>query len=338
MNKNTKTIVEIKKNLAEELTILAHHYQSDAIVDQADITGDSLELARKIDALEARHVVFCGVYFMAETAAILRRPDQVIHIPDTDASCPLADMAPARQVKEVLNKLAAQGRKVIPLAYVNSSAEVKQACGLHGGSVCTSANAETMLEWALSQGDGVLFLPDRNLGWNTAETLGIPISARHMLDIESPNTKPASQADLLLWPGYCPAHELFTPELVRAIRDNDPEALVVVHPECPPETVSLCDASGSTSFIIRYVEQAPDGSTIHIGTETNMVNRLAALYAGKKKIVPVKVSLCEDMGKITEKKLAATLTNLETGKPVDVPDDIRQPAKLALERMLKACE
>ncbi len=338
MNKNTAAIVKIREKMAGNLTILAHHYQGDAIVAQADITGDSLELARKIDRLESRHIVFCGVFFMAETAAVLRRENQKIYIPDMDASCPLADMAQPQQVEDVLKSLASGGRKVIPLAYVNSSARVKQICGRHGGSVCTSANAKTMLKWALDQGDGVLFLPDRNLGWNTADALGLPPSARHMLNLETPASTAAAQAKLLLWPGYCPAHELFTPDHIKNIRRNDPDALIVVHPECPPETVALCDASGSTSFIIRYVEEAPDGSNIYVGTETNMVSRLAARHAGHKKIIPVKTSLCRDMAMITEEKLAALLQNLDSTPPVDVPDDIRKPAKLALERMLKACQ
>ncbi|MCJ2163770.1 quinolinate synthase NadA [Pseudodesulfovibrio sp. S3] len=339
------TISRIRAAMGDSLSILGHHYQSDDVIAYTDIRGDSLELARKINALKAEHIVFCGVFFMAESAAILRRPDQKIHIPEVSATCPMADMAEAGRVRETLDILQKSGRKIIPLTYVNSSAAVKGVVGEYDGSVCTSANARIMLEWALKQGDAVLFLPDQHLGNNTANTLGIPKEKRFILPKDVIDGQPRLSVDptaaenkqLILWPGYCPIHDEFTLESVRTIRRNEPEAKIVVHPECDPAIVDAADGNGSTTYLIKYANQAPEGSTIYIGTETNLVKRLASLYQGQKIIKPLHTALCEDMGKITVEKLACTLETLESATPVTVQNDIREPAKLALERMLAAC-
>jgi len=345
MSGATQTIDKIRKEMGNKLAILGHHYQSDAVIQHVDITGDSLELARKIPNLEAEYIVFCGVYFMAESAAILRRENQKIYIPDISASCPMADMALAGHTNRALSLLSQSGRTIVPLTYVNSSAAVKAVVGRWKGSVCTSANAQTMMRWALDQGDAVLFLPDRHLGWNTAEALKIPESDRLILGkalIDSDPDKAidldaAEKARILLWPGFCPIHEEFSLDAIQTIRQSDPDALVVVHPECPPSVTSMADANGSTSFIIKYVAEAPQDSSIHVGTETNLVNRLRLQYEGQKNIIPLKTSFCEDMGKITEENLATLLESLETVEPVDVPDAIRQPSKSALETMLTVC-
>ncbi|WP_419787835.1 quinolinate synthase NadA [Pseudodesulfovibrio sp.] len=345
MENAKETIDRIRKVMDDRLVILGHHYQSDAVIAHTDIQGDSLELSRKIGELDAEYIVFCGVFFMAESAAILGRPEQKIHIPDTNASCPMADMAEAGRVEETLNILQKDGRKIIPLTYVNSSAAVKGVVGRFEGSVCTSANARKMLEWALSQGDAVLFLPDQHLGNNTANFLNIPTEDRLLLPRDVIDGSPALSIDpalakgkrLILWPGYCPIHETFGPESIRALRKQDPAAKVVVHPECDPAVVKEADGDGSTTFLIKYVDQAPEGSTIFVGTEANLVNRLAARYAGAKTIKPLAVSLCDDMGKITEENLADLLLHLETAKPVSVPEEVKQSAKKALERMLEVC-
>lgn len=345
MENAKETIFRIKDALDDSLAILGHHYQSDAVIDCTDIRGDSLELARKIHGLKAEHVVFCGVFFMAESAAILSRPGQKIHIPDVTASCPMADMAEASRVRKTLDILEENGRKIVPLTYVNSSAAVKGVVGEHGGSVCTSANARIMLEWAMSQGDAVLFLPDQHLGNNTADVLGIPEEQRLILPADVIHGDPGLFIDpetadgkkLFLWPGYCPIHEAFTLDAVRTIRKNEPEAKIVVHPECSPAVVRETDGNGSTSFLIKYAEEAPAGSTVYIGTEENLVKRLAARHAGQKTIKPLLTALCEDMGKITVEKLAHTLQTLDTATPVTVSNAIREPAKLALERMLAVC-
>jgi quinolinate synthase len=241
--------------------------------------------------------------------------------------------------------LQISGGKIYPLTFVNSSAAVNGVVGEFDGSVCTSANARVMLEWALKQGDAVLFLPDQHLGNNTANSLGIPKEKRVLLPKDVIDGRPGLSVDptaaenkqLILWPGYCPIHDKFTMDSVRAIRQNDPEAKIVVHPECDPAIVNAADGNGSTTYLIKYADEAPEGSTIYIGTETNLVKRLANLYQGQKTIKPLRTALCEDMGKITVEKLARTLETLESTTPVTVQNNIREPAKLALERMLAAC-
>jgi len=331
--------------MGDSLAILGHHYQSDDVIQYTDIRGDSLELSRKIDSLSAEHIVFCGVFFMAESAATLSRDGQKIHIPDVTATCPMADMAEARRVRTTLDILQKSGRNIIPLTYVNSSAAVKGVVGEYGGSVCTSANAKTMLDWALAQGDGVLFLPDKHLARNTANALGLAEDTRMILPVDVIDGDPALHVDpaatedkqLIIWPGYCPIHEEFTLESMETIRANEPEAKIVVHPECDPKLVKAADGNGSTTFLIKYVEEAPEGSTIYVGTEENLVNRLTTKFAGKKTVKPLMPHKCDDMGKITVEKLAETLSTLDTATPVTVSDDVKEPAKLALQRMLEAC-
>ncbi|SDL19171.1 quinolinate synthetase [Maridesulfovibrio ferrireducens] len=337
----SKIISDIKAKYGSKLAILGHHYQADEIIRHTDLKGDSLELARQIDKLEAEYIVFCGVHFMAESAAIVRKANQKVYIPDPSAGCVMANMAPAELVDTVLTKILEEsGRKIIPLAYVNTPAAVKAVCGKHGGSVCTSANAEKMLKWALERGDGVLFLPDKNLALNTADKLGIPENKRLILNIrkkgEKLNVEETLDKQLLIWPGLCAIHQKFKISQIENLRKKYPGAKVVVHPECPPEIVAAADGDGSTSYLIKYVTEAPVGSTIIIGTETNLVNRLAKQFPDKN-ILPLSVSFCSNMAKITEQKLAELLQNLESAEFEDVSDNIRIPAKVALERMLKVC-
>ena len=335
----TQIITERKEALGAKLCILAHHYQADDVVRHADILGDSLELARRIDGLGAEHIVFCGVHFMAETAAILARPGQKVHIPDEDASCVMADMVPAALAEKVLAALNRDGARIIPLTYVNSSAAVKAVCGRHGGSVCTSANAKTMMKWALDQGDGVLFMPDANLGRNTARALGIDPARTLRLDVRGQGRHVAAAdpaTSIYLWPGLCAVHALFHTEHLSAIRRDEPDALILVHPECSPEVVAMADGAGSTSYLIKAVAEAPAGSTIYVGTEWNLVNRLALRHTDRT-VRPLRTALCSNMAKITEENLARTLTALDTAEPVRVDDDIARPARIALQRMLDAC-
>lgn len=334
-------ITEQKEKYGKKLAILGHHYQSDEIIRHTDLKGDSLELARQIEKLEAEYIVFCGVHFMAESAAIVRREDQKVYIPDARAGCVMANMAPAWLVDKVLTRILEEsGRKIIPLAYVNTPAAVKTVCGRHGGSVCTSANAEKMLSWALEQGDGVLFLPDKNLALNTADKLEISAEKRMILDIrgkgEQVDIQNTMDKQLLIWPGLCAIHQRFKVSQMEQFRKDFSGCKIIVHPECPPELVQAADGNGSTSFLIKYVDEAPAGTTIVIGTETNLVNRLKDMYPDKK-IIPLGISMCSNMAKITEEKLADLLTRLETTPYEDVSADIRTPAKIALERMLKVC-
>ncbi|CCH47695.1 quinolinate synthase NadA [Pseudodesulfovibrio piezophilus] len=345
MEKSVDTIHRIKEAMGDNLAILGHHYQSDDVVALTDIRGDSLELSRRISSLDAEHIVFCGVYFMAESAAILQRSGQKIYIPDITATCPMADMADAKRVEKTLEILQSNGRKVIPLTYVNSSAAVKGVVGRFDGSVCTSANAERMLKWACEQGDSVLFLPDKHLARNTAHALGIPLE-KQLVQPEGikegvvdlfVDSKVADDKELIIWPGYCPIHEEFTLKSIQTIRLNEPDAHIVVHPECAPEVVAASDGHGSTTFLIKYASEAPSGSTVYIGTEENLVNRLAQQFKSEKTIKPLAVSRCDDMGKTTIHNLANLLENIHETVPVTVAEEIREPAKWALERMLKVC-
>ncbi len=333
-------IKAVRHRLGPELTILAHHYQRDEVVRHADFVGDSLELSRRVPGLSARFVVFCGVHFMAETSAMLCREGQQTHLPVAGASCVMAEAAPTEAVEGVLQALAREGRRVIPLAYVNTKAGVKALCGKYGGSVCTSANAKAMLKWAFDQGDAVLFLPDRNLAMNTADALGIPASRRLVLDVRGQggriDTARAAGADLLVWPATCPIHQRFRTRAanIQAARAAHPGCRIVVHPECPPSVVQAVDAAGSTSFIITYVAEAPAGSVIYVGTELMLVNRLAERHRGEKTVLPLAESLCSNMQKTTEAALAQTLETLDTREPVRVAPDVAADARLALQRML----
>jgi len=336
-----ETIRRIRERLGRDLLIQAHHYQREEVIRHADHRGDSLELARKIPGACASTIVFCGVSFMAETAAILAGPERRVFAPVPEAGCSMSSMAPAALAEAVFERLTASGRRIIPLAYVNTSAAVKALCGRHGGAVCTSANAQTMLAWALRQGDGVLFLPDRNLADNTADLLDIPPTRRLRLNIrgkgEHIDLAAAARAELLIWPGSCCVHEVMGPEHVTEVRRRDPDARVIVHPECPPATVQAADAAASTSGIIKFCAEAPAGAAVYVGTEINLVERLAAQYRGDKRIRPLAVARCANMAKTSENSLAALLNALDSTAPVRVPWETADQAKTALARMLEAC-
>ena len=337
-------IAELKKKFGADLVILGHHYQADEIIRHVDIVGDSLELARRIPDIEARNIVFCGVYFMAESAALLARPGQRVFLPDHGADCAMARMARAADVERVLERLSASGRKVLPLAYVNSSLAVKAVVGRFGGAVCTSSNAKTMLEWAMEQGDAVLFLPDRNLGRNTARVLGIA-PEKQVLISASGNDLDRDEvrgAKLLLWPGCCPIHEsLMKPDMVDAFHSHFPGCRVLVHPECTPDVVQRCDGAGSTAYLIKEVEKAAAEGREHtlcIGTEFHLVHRLMERYAGKLNIIPLAQASCADMEKVDAQKLLSTLEHLEEGAgTVTVDESLKAPARDAIVRMLERC-
>ena len=338
-------ITAIKKQLGQELCILGHHYQSDAVIRHCDNTGDSLELARRVPETTASHIVFCGVYFMGESAALLAKPEQSVYLPAMDANCTMSRMSPAPLARKVLEQLTATGRKVIPLAYVNTDVALKAVVGEYGGAVCTSANAATMLRWALAQGDGVLFLPDKNLGENTANALGLPRDERHMLRLSAQGlrnpTEPHLSRRLLLWPGCCAIHAHCKPQSVTQMRAAYPGCRVIAHPECQPDVINACDGAGSTSFLIkeaaRMAAEAPSIPLV-IGTENNLVHRLAQRYQ-KCRIFPLAQAFCPDMAKVTEEKLLMLLQQIinKTATPLTVPHALHAPARLSLTRMLDAC-
>ncbi|MDR0338758.1 MAG: quinolinate synthase NadA [Desulfovibrio sp.] len=343
------SIEAVRRRFGGDLTIVGHHYQAEEVIRHTDLRGDSLELARKCAALDSRWIMFCGVYFMAESAALLARPGCEVHLPEPSAECSMAMMSPAPLLDAVLGKLSATGRKIVPLAYVNSTLAVKAVVGRHGGSVCTSANAVTMLRWALGRGDAVLFLPDKNLGRNTADRLGIPQRECHVLNIREQGGRidqdVADRAKLLLWPGFCSIHTRFAVRQVERLRAENPGARVVAHPECTPEVVAAADAAGSTSFIIRYADEMPDGGTLVIGTEINLVERLAEQHRHRLHILPLVESACTHMAQTTEERLAEALDALaesaDMGKAspflVRIDDDLTIPARKALECMLAVC-
>lgn len=330
-------IEQARHTLGSELVVLGHHYQSDDVIRHVDFQGDSLELARRVPGLKAKFIVFCGVSFMAETAALLAAPGQSVLIPDTGAHCCMAGTTPAMLLATVLERITAAGRKVVPLAYVNSSVGVKALCGAYGGGVCTSANAVVMLEWALEQGDCVLFLPDKNLGENTADRLKMPTNERVVLNVREKGRLAdagKSKARLLLWPGVCAVHFRLKAEDVLQARVRDAQARILVHPECDPKVVALADFAGSTSGIIRTVEQAPGGARFFVGTEDNLVFRLAGLHPDKS-IAPLKVGYCSSMGKITAGKLLNVLENIHIREAVRVDPSIASNARKSLETMLQ---
>jgi len=337
-------IEKLKKRYGSDLVILGHHYQSDEIIRHVDIVGDSLELARRIPEIEARNIVFCGVYFMAESACLLARPGQKVFQPDHSADCAMARMARASDVENVLTRLNGRGRKVVPLAYVNSSLAVKAVVGRFGGAVCTSSNAETMLKWALHEGDAVLFLPDRNLGRNTARQLGLPAEQQVCIDTAGAflDEEPAQNARLLLWPGCCPIHEVrMQPDMVDTFHKHFPGCRVLVHPECSPEVVERSDGSGSTAYLIKEAEKAASEGrepALCIGTEFHLVHRLMEKYADRINIIPLAQATCPDMEKIDGASLLSTLEQLEDGKNmVTVDEELKAPARESLMRMLENC-
>jgi quinolinate synthase len=336
-------IVRLKKELGGNVCILGHHYIAQDVIEHCDLKGDSLELASRVEEIRAPHIVFCGVFFMAESAALLARPGQKVYLAAREADCVMARMVPAPLLEKVLARLCEKGRRVVPLAYVNTSLSVKALVGRFGGAVCTSANAETMLRWALDQGGQVLFLPDGQLARNTANILGLAETDRHTLDIrgQGKNIDPvaAHKAKLLIWPGCCAIHARFRPELVEAARRAHPGCRVIVHPECRPETVDAADAAGSTSFLINYAAQSPAGGTLVIGTEKNLVERLALEQAGRCTVLPLARSVCSHMALTTEQRLLDCLRNIQAGtaRAQEVRPEEAAPARESLQRMLQAC-
>jgi len=336
-------IIRLKKELGEQVCILGHHYIMQDVIDHCDLKGDSLELARRVEGIRAPHIVFCGVYFMAEAAALLARQGQKVYIAAAEADCVMSRMAPAPLLDRVLAKLRKAGCSVVPLAYVNTSLSVKAVVGRFGGATCTSANAETLMRWALDQGGQVLFLPDRHLARNAAKRLGLAEGDWHTLDIRGQGTRldltAARKTRLLLWPGCCAVHARFRPERIAAARRAHPGCRIAVHPECGPETVAASDAAGSTSFLIRYAADSPVGGTLVIGTETSLVERLAHEQAGRSIVLPLARSLCSHMAMTTEQRLLECLQGIQAGtaRALAVPPEEAAPARDALRRMLQAC-
>jgi len=337
-----------KAALGERVFVLGHHYQRDEVIQFADVTGDSFKLAREAAGRpEAEYIVFCGVHFMAESADILTSKDQLVVLPDLAAGCSMADMARLPQVEDCWEALAEAGvaEQVVPVTYMNSSADIKAFCGRHGGAVCTSSNAEVALEWAFAQVPDakVLFLPDQHLGRNTAVLgLGLGLDDCVVWDPRQPNggltPEELGAARVILWKGHCSVHGRFSPDVVDELRATRPGVQVLVHPECTHEVVTRADLVGSTEFIINAIETAPAGSVWAVGTELNLVQRLARAHPEQEILfLDRNVCYCSTMNRIDLPHLVWTLESLVDGvvvNRVSVDPDTERFAQVALQRML----
>jgi quinolinate synthase len=336
---------EAKERLGNRLLILAHHYQRDEIVEVADFRGDSLELARRAAQAAAQYIAFCGVQFMAETAAIIARPGQRVLIPREDADCFLAHSVDRGELLDTWERLSAVmdvERELLPVTYVNTTAEVKAFVGKHGGACCTSSSAKEVLLWALKRSPHVFFIPDQHLGRNTARLLGIPEQEIALWDPRYPplDLTHFREARLILWRGACNVHVRFLPQDVERVRHEHPGVRVIVHPECRPEVAKLALEVGSTSYIIRKVAQAPPRTVWAVGTEERLVARLAVENPDKTVFsLADPPPYCSYMSLTRLSDLARVLAGLLKGEEpgrVEVAEEIAAPAHEALERMLWA--
>ncbi len=353
-------IAELKQQLGDDLLILGHHYQRDSIVMHADFLGDSFMLSQKAAESDAKYIVFCGVHFMAESADILTSDEQVVMLPNLRAGCSMADMATLVDVEaawaemlsstNLLDPIAKDdptslaGKDdgyLIPVTYMNSSADLKDFVGRHGGVVCTSSNAEGVLQWAFNRAGpngAVLFFPDQHLGRNTGLRMGI---SEEQMPTWTPGigaNSDLNNARIILWHGFCSVHKRFKPSQIADFRERHPDGSVVVHPECPKETVDVSDANGSTQYIINYVNNLPKGSTVAIGTEINMVARLADDHPDKHiECLDPEICPCSTMYMIHPAYLMDLLEKLAEGQvhnQITVSKEVQEGSLLALERML----
>jgi quinolinate synthase len=337
---------EARAALGNRAFILGHHYQRDEVIEFADVTGDSFKLARDAAARpEADYIVFCGVHFMAESADILTADSQQVVLPDLAAGCSMADMAALDQVAEAWEVLGDAGvaADTVPVTYMNSSADIKAFTGRHGGTVCTSSNAKRALEWSFGQGEKVLFLPDQHLGRNTAVLqMGMSLDDCVVFNPHKPGggltQRQLRDARMLLWRGHCSVHGRFSAEAVADVRERIPGVNVLVHPECKYEVVTSADLVGSTEFIIKTIDAAPAGSAWAVGTELNLVQRLARRHPDKQIVfLDRTVCFCSTMNRIDLPHLVWAMENLAQGRVVNritVDPQTASEARTALDRML----
>jgi len=329
-------ITEIRKEMNRDVFIPVHHYQKNEIVQFADCTGDSLELSRVSAKTPASFIVFCGVYFMAEIARTLASDDKYVFIPNPSAGCPLADFAFHKDVEyvwDILQDIHPGG--YVPVTYANSHIDVKAFCGNNGGLVCTSSNVQKIFTWILNQGKRVFFMPDMNLGLNTATALGMADECC-VVDRYNQDILHLAKCRIAIWKGFCIVHKRFTLEQVLEWRERDKEIRIIVHPECDPEVVDASDYAGSTSKIKSAVEQSPAGSKWVVGTEYNLVHRLKQNNPDKF-VEPLSRSVCQNMSKNSRRDLLATLLALQKGdfsRQVVISEEVREDARLAITRML----
>jgi quinolinate synthase len=340
-----------KDALGSDAVILGHHYQRDEVLGFADVTGDSLKLARQAAQLDAPHIVFCGVHFMAESADILTGPEQRVCLPNLRAGCAMADMADAQAVEAALEEMSVlSDEEVLPVTYVNSTAAIKAVTARRGGTCCTSGNVRNVFDWAFADkadggaGAGKIFaVPDEHLARNTAHAMGLGPEACVVYDPVLPDggltRQQVRQAKVICWRGHCYVHQVFTVESVARARRQNPGAKVIVHPECPREVVAEADFSGSTQQIIQAIDQAPAGSAWWIGTEENLVLRLARKHPEQTiaSLPSDKVPRCVQMARIDLPHLLWVMDSLVEGSPVNVvkvAEETAADARLAVERMI----
>ncbi|TXH03464.1 MAG: quinolinate synthase NadA [Nevskiaceae bacterium] len=344
-------IAAAKALLGKRLAILGHHYQRNEVFKHADFTGDSLKLSRLAAGTDAEFIVFCGVHFMAEVADIVTEGKRTVILPDLAAGCSMADMANLVKVKKCWEELAQvldPDEKVTPVTYINSAADLKAFCGNHGGIVCTSSNARGVLEWSFSRREKVLFFPDQHLGRNTGLRMGIPLEQMVTWDFMKPrgglSDEQIRNARIILWKGFCSVHQMFQPAHIDNFRKQHPDGKVVSHPENAYEVCQKSDYVGSTEYILRTVRAAAPGTHWLVGTELNLVNRLADEMKPKGVTVQFMsptVCMCSTMFRTDPQHLAWVLDNLVAGNVVNqirVPADVSQSARVALDRMLEVVD
>jgi quinolinate synthase len=337
-------LLNIKKRLDSKVIVLGHHYQQDDVIAFADITGDSLELARKAAEIkDAEYIMFCGVHFMAETADMLTGPHQKVILPDMRAGCSMADMANRREI-DIAWKYLTQctKEKIVPITYINCTAALKSFVGEHNGSICTSSNAEKIITWGLSQGEKLLFFPDQHLGRNTCFKLGIDLKDMVVYDPRKQHggltPEQIQNAKVILWYGFCSVHQGFTTDHIKMWRTKDPERKLIVHPECSFDVVQGADLAGSTSYIINQIKAAPAGTKFAVGTEINLVNRLANQnpHLDITSLSPYQC-LCTTMYRVRPRWLLEGFRAIEKGEPINiikVDDMTKKYALKALDQML----
>jgi len=339
-------IVELKKlkeELKDDVVVLGHHYQQDDVIQFADITGDSLKLAQDASKLEKPYIIFCGVHFMAETTDMLVKENQTVILPDMNAGCSMADMANREEIDKAWTFLKSSTQeKIVPITYINCAATLKAFVGDNDGSICTSSNARSIIEWAFSQGQKLLFFPDQHLGRNTCAEMGIGLDE---MVIYNPNMQnggltpeQVDKAKVILWYGYCSVHQGFTADQVNAVHKKDPDMTVIVHPECPHEVVKAADDNGSTAYIINKITEAPAGSKFAVGTEINLVNRLQDRFPDKTvtSLSPYQC-LCTTMYRVRPRWLLASFRAIKENKPINVikvDEKTTKSSLKALETML----
>jgi quinolinate synthase len=340
-------ILAARQRLGKRAVLLGHHYQRADVYKHADLTGDSLQLSKLAAQTDADYIVFCGVHFMAEVADILSRPAQQVILPDLNAGCSMADMASLSKVERAWRELAEvldPDQTVTPVTYINSAADLKAFCGEHGGIVCTSSNARQILNWAFGRREKVLFFPDQHLGRWTGYLMDIPLSEMLVWDPDLPlgglTAQQVKMAKILLWKGHCSVHQMFQAQHILRWRQQHPGGIVISHPECNFEVCKLSDYVGSTDYIIRTIAAAPPGTRWLVGTELNLVNRIAEEFRPQGKSVQFMaptVCMCSTMQRIDPQHLAWSLENLAAGRvvnPIKVPAYEAELARIALDRML----